>query len=542
MLLTIRFLDMPSAPLAISSQSRKKLKQFSFVGTNAETETDKENISSQPPLRDNQPDVPEAFSHSSQNEQVEPQNTCPQTPASKITLAALIGNTEDAFNCAHFDTTPEDHVSWQHGPRSSEPASSMHSTQRGKKRAMSSSPASCSQVEKLTHFSAQKEPLDLRNLERTLKTPQHDPATDLWARYSTAGLTKANGDNSALPIFALLMTSSPHTPNRTNCKDSGLQRSTSCGTEWPTSRKKRRKLDMVESHGQIRDIFESTKQDALLHKEPRHSRVELLVGRITNSMMRRQPTIVTGPSSSSPLPDRADVVMLPPASPSPKKRDQQEHSGPKSRFIDALDASDSSQSNQNLVVDDGSSSEFGDPDIDLNFLETIELTTTQTKMGDKITNGEVRNAPAEATVSGNVCKETDQLLHEKQPPSPARKKVAHMSQQESTRLSIPTLQESDDEFALDDDTAFATEMQDLAKRYDTQGSVPSVFATHPRVMQAQDFDSGIDSNMQRTSKNDGFENDFDDDDDDLWDEIRKKGFSPRRAAGVGSTSQVRVFY
>ena len=541
MLLKIRSLDMPSAPLAISSQSKKKLKQFSSIGTNAEIETNKENIYSHPLPQDNQPDAPETFSHSSQNGQVKPQNTCPQTPASKIPLAALIGNTEDAFNCAHFDTTPEDHVSWQHGPRSSEPASSMRSTQRGKKRARSSSPASCSQVEKSTHFSAQKEPLDLQNLEQSLKTPQHDPATDLWARYSTASLNKANGTNAALPTFVQLMTSSPQTPNTTNCKDSGLQRSISCGIEWPTSRKKRRKLDMVEAHGQMRDIFEFTKQEALLHKEPGHSRVELLVGRITDSMMRRQPTIVTGPSSSSPLPDRADVAMLPPASPSPEKMAQQEHSGPNSRPVHALDAPGASQSNQNIVVDDGSSSEFGDADIDLNFLETIELTTTETMMGDEITHGDVRDGPAAATVSGNVCKETDQLVHEKWPLSPARKNVAHISQQDSTRLSIPTLQESDDEFALDDDTAFATEMQDLAERYDTQDSVSSVFATYPRAMQAQDSDSGIDSNMQRTSTNDGFENDFDDD-DDLWDEIGKEGFSPRRAAGVGSTSQVRAFY
>ena len=542
MLLIHRFLDMPFAPLAISLQSRKKLNQFQLNETNAETEANKENTDSRPSLQHNQPDGPRVVPHSSQSVPVKSQITCPHTPASKIPLAALIVNAEDAFNCAHFDTTPEDHVSWQRGPRSSNPASSVRSTQRGKKRARSSSPASSSQIEKSNHFSAQKEPLDLQNLQKSLKTPQHDPATDLWARYSTASLAKAKDDNTASPPLAQFITSSPQTPNITDCRDTGLQRSISCGTEWPASKTKRRKLDAAEARGKMRDIFEASKHDPCFRDEHGHSRVELLVGKIKDSMLRKQSTIAPGPSSSSPLPDRSDVAKLPPTSPSPTKKAQQEYSLPETRPVHRLDVPGASQSNQSHIADDGGSSEFGDVDIDLDFIETMEMTTTQTILGKELVNGEAQNAPAAPDTAGAVSKETDQPIDQKQLSSSARNRGAHTSQQDSTRLHILTPQESDDEFALDDDNVFAAEMQDLAERYDTQDSAFSVCATRPQTKQVHDLDSGIDSNMQRVATNDEFENDFDDDDDDLWDEIGKESFSSQRVAGVGSTSQVRVFF
>src|ERR1700743_791330 len=143
---------MPSAPLAVSSQSSQNIKQFKFAETSAKTEADKENINSNLPLLDSRGNHSGRIRHSSQTAESKKQSIFPHTPASKIPLAALISNTEDAFNGAHFDTTPEDHVSWQHGPRSSDPASSERSTQRGKKRARSSSPASSSQIEKSIHF------------------------------------------------------------------------------------------------------------------------------------------------------------------------------------------------------------------------------------------------------------------------------------------------------------------------------------------------------------------------------------------------------
>jgi hypothetical protein len=528
-------LDMPSAPLAISSQSRQKLEQFLFA------EADKENIDSNLPLLNNRDSHSEIVRHSPRTAESKQQSIFPRTPASKIPIAALISNTEDAFNGANFDTTPEDHVSWQHGPRSSDPASSLRSTQRGKKRARSSSPASSSQIEKSNHFSAVIEPLDLQNLQQSLKTPQHDPATDLWARYSTANLAKANGDNAALPPFAQFI-SSPQTPDTTKSRDSVLQRSISCGIDWPTSKKKRRKLDTVEVCGRMRDIFECSKQDNLSHQAPGRSRVELLVGKIKESMLRKQSTFGRGPSSSSPLPDRADVAILQPVSPSPEQRAQQGLSGPEIRQVPASNILDENESDLDLITEDGGSSEFSGADLDLNFLETIEMTAAQMMSGKDVANGDAQDIPVAVHNIVTVDKRTDQVTREEELKYAREKDVIGVLRRASPRSKSAGQHESDDdEFAIEDDTAFATEMQDLADRYDTQGTISSACTIGSQKQQVHHLDSAIDSNMQRTSTDGGYENDFDDD-DDLWDEIGKQSFSPQRLAGVGSTSQVRVFF
>jgi len=139
-----------------------------------------------------------------------------------------------------------------------------------------------------------------------------------------------------------------------------------------------------------------------------------------------------------------------------------------------------------------------------------------------------------------VGKRTDQIAREEELKSSREKDVTGVRQRASPRSKFAGQHESDDdEFAIEDDTAFATEMQDLADQYDTQGTISSACTTGP---QARHLDSAIDSNMQRTSTDGGYENDFDDDDDDdLWDEIGKQSCSPQRLAGVGSTSQVRAF-
>ena len=534
---------MPSALPAVSSQSRQKLKQFQFVETSVETEADKENIDSNLPLLNNRDNPSEIIRHSSQTAESKEQTIFPRTPASKIPLAALISNTEDAFNGADFDTTPEDHVSWQHGPRSSDPVSSVRSTQRGKKRARSSSPASSSQIEKSIHFPTVREPLDLHNLQQSLKTPQHDPATDLWARYSMANPAKANGDNVALPPFAQFITSSPQTPDTTKSRDGVLQRSISCGIDWPTSKKKRRKLDTVEAYGRMRDILELSKQDNLSHQEPGRSRVELLVRKIKESMLRKQSMFGRGPSSSSPLPDRADAAILQPASPSPENRAQQGQSGPETRQMPATNVPGEDESDLDLITEDGGSSEFGDADLDLNFLETIEMTAAQIMSGKDVANGDAQDIPVVVHNAVAVGKQTDQIAREEEPKSSRKKDVTDVRQRASSRSKFAGQHESDDdEFAIEDDTAFATEMQDLADRYDIQGTISSACTTDPQKLQAHHLDSAIDSNMQRTSTDVGYENDFDDDDDDdLWDEIGKQSCSPQRLAGVGSTSQVRVF-
>ena len=187
--------------------------------------------------------------------------------------------------------------------------------------------------------------------------------------------------------------------------------------------------------------------------------------------------------------------------------------------------------------------EFGDADLDLNFLEAIEMTAAQIMSGKGGANGDAQDIPVVMHNAVAVGKRTDQIAREEGPKSSREKDVTGVRQRASPRSKFAGQHESDDdEFAIEDDTAFVTEMQDLADQYDTQGTISSTYTTSPQKLQAHHLDSAIDSNMQRTSTDGGYENDFDDDDDDdLWDEIGKQSCSPQRLAGVGSTSQVRAF-
>ncbi len=522
---------MPSAPLGTSSQSRKRAKEIQFAGRNAEQGDNKENIASDA----------ETTARASQTTNLERPKKPPRTPASKIPLADLIGNTEDIFNGAAFDATPEDHVFWQHGPRSSDPSSSLRSTQRGKKRARSSSPASSSQLEKSNHCSAQKEALDLQTLQQSLKTPQHDPASDLWARYATASLAK-NGEGPVLPPFAHLITSSPQTPSTTNSKDSGLRRSTSCGIEWPTSENKRRKITKREPFGPAKNIFESLKPEIPEHDKGEATRVQLLVEKLSESIMRKQYLKPTVPSSSSPLPDRTEVTHGPPASPLPARvtaQAQKEQPMQDSESEQIVEEASRSQHGLATIIEDGNSSEFGDADLDLDFLKTVELATSENiRLKFKVVEATV--GAASAIPDPHVVPGKIRAPHEEQSSVLSRSKDSgHCLTEPASVTNAMTEQLSDDDFGTGDDEDFATEMQGLVEKYDTQDTTISTGDAEARHSQIQHLDSGIDSNMQIWPTENDIENAFDDD-DDLWTEMGKS-LSPHRTAGVGSTSQVRAF-
>jgi DNA replication ATP-dependent helicase Dna2 len=532
---------MPSDPLATSSQSRQKLKQFQFANTSAEKEADRENIGPHPSLQDYQCDGPETLLRPSQNAQLKLQDICPHTPASKIPLAALIENTEDAFNGAHLDTTPEDHVSWQHGPRSSDPASSLRGTQRGKKRARSSSPASSSQLEKPSHFSVRNEPLDLQTLHQSLKTPYHDPVTDLWARYSTANLAKANGHNTTFPRFEQFISASPQTPNTTGSKEGGLQRSISCGIEWPTSRTKRRKLETPGTYGQPRDLFGTSKQDHASDAESGCSRVELLVGRIKESMQRKHTTFAKGPSSSSPLPDRASLAMHPPASPSPKKRAKGHVSAPNTGQLQGPNVLGPERSSYPLPAENESSSEFSDADLDIDFLENIEITATEMMSAKELISCEAQNSQVSPKGTVHVGERNNELCQPKYKSPSHQRNLRNAVKQASPTPKVILQQGSDDEFSIEDDAAFATDMQDLAERYDTQSPPFSACGPVRSAVDVHHLGPTFCSNLQRNSANDVCENNFDDD-DDLWDDMTIESFPQRQAAGAGSSSKVGTFH
>jgi len=521
---------MPSAPLAISSQSRKKLKAFLFDGRTDILDENKEN---KVPSRTNV-GKEQSKKHVSQHEDRHTDSVFPQTPATKIPLADLISNTEDAFNCAPLIATPNDHVLWQHGPRSSDPSTSFHSSQRDKKRARSSSPIS-SQLERSDHFPAKKDPLDLESIPRSLRTPQNDPTMDLWNRYTNDNATKSTKGDFTASVFANLMPSSPQTPSTTNSKDGGLRRTASCGLEWPMSKSKRQRIDNGESYGRTRDIFAASKRDILATDLPKTSRVSLLVEKIQESLARKPVAEIDGPSSSSPLPERNEK-MEELASPIPQ-RVQPMHT--------ILEGKGDST---NIFVDDAtsahrdnSSSEFGDDDLDFNFLESLEHVATQRMQQEAGPETATGNLAFDGETTRNRSSSINQQQRGQFPAMPVDSHSAYQSRssarsgQPETEIRCPerrdVLQQemSDDEFD-EDDATFTNELQDLAAQYDTQENIPATPSATP--MPKPNEAPTVCERVKDGEFDDGF-----DDDDELWKDMDENTVM-QQGPIVGSASQV----
>ena len=269
------------APAAASTQSRNKLRAFQF---------DQENV--KPPNGDGRDEVAEAGNgdapqtveqsqHTAQRDGYNNLKACPQTPVSRLPLAELIASGEDTNQ--RFNLTPVERVLWQ--TRDSEHGSSQETPAlpRSRKRACSSSPVSSSQKK-------YKTPGHVAALERFLKTPQADPASELWKRYSlNANSNKGLSPTRAIgqPFSQLMNTSSPETPARQligrECV--GLRRSFSCGAEWPTSAAKRRKIQHVTGHHEPA-VALVTSQEALNKSQASRSRLSLLVDKIQQGLAR----------------------------------------------------------------------------------------------------------------------------------------------------------------------------------------------------------------------------------------------------------------
>lgn len=413
---------------------------------------------------------------STQNKDNNPGKECPHTPANRIPLADLIRNAEDAIRPAlDKDITPDDHVYWQHGPRSSDPeAMSTANTPapRGKKRFQNSSPTNSPKND-----SAAKEPFDLQAFQKMLKTPQSDMATDLWNSYI--------GKNSELPatgahapLFSHLMASSPRTPNsaKSGRDSSGLRRSISCAVDWPTSNAKRRRID---SGNQANNAFARSKSAFVAGRKSNSSKIGLLVEKIQESLSKPSHEELSGPSSSSPLPERAGSMdELITSSPIQRAADFDMMGTPSKDAVRAnpdqrLDhANMRSMSNYDEQC---SSSEFGDDDLDQDFLDLADSTVNQHqtaepkvhKLPETSTRSVVNPLPASVSFGNHTAKPEDfrpgQVGKGNRIPAP----VSH---------SHPT-NDDNDEFDDDDDDEFAVGMEEILAQYDKRDTFPGAVAS-----------------------------------------------------------------
>ncbi|TPX20400.1 Tripartite DNA replication factor [Coccidioides immitis] len=482
-------------PLVISSVSKSKLNSFRYINTapashmsasNGDDESKTvgrldERGGSRPPVEAVERaalDINKENLHS-EGREVKPASSCPQTPAHRIPLADLISNTEDAFNQAPGKVlTPEDHVYWDHRSPSlkNKPRSSLCP---GKKRSHSSSP---------TRSPLNKDvPAELRPTGSLMKTPQHDIAADLWSKYVGKGNEIPGGD---LPKFHFSqLASSPQTPapqSRSARDGSGLRRANSCNTDWPTSNTKRRRLDYDQQRtNNIRDGFTRSRTSLLASDRSKSSKINLLVEKIQDTLLKYPKDDPTAPSSSSPLPDRSDNTddgcpMSPPKeSIQNQPIDTPSKCAPSLRYErQPVEANIDSDSQEKFDVP-GASSEFGDDDLDRDFLELA--VASPKKLFPLCTDKPKANEPVKKV-------EDIPTLHPTNPPPHSMdEKVSHI---------IDEFNDNDDE--LDDG------LEEIMAQYDSKALSAGQTTSDERIM--QDLGPGKSTNG-KTNGEDEMKND-----------------------------------
>ncbi|KAF9895416.1 Tripartite DNA replication factor [Aspergillus nanangensis] len=358
----------------ISSNSRSKLHAFRYNskdGTSPEkpptvkatpnaAHTNKENQSSwlngviKPAPSDSSGEDPAAETTGLQQGK-----ECPQTPGNRLPLADLIGNTEDVLRRdTGPELSPEDYVIWQHVPPSSNPDPSQTPATTGRKRRRHSSSPTSSPLAGNSK-NGMKESFDLQSFQAVLKTPQNDLAADLWNNY--VGKVTDNGNRELpQPRFTNLLPSSPHTPAsaRISRESSGLRRSNSCNAEWPSAKAKRRRID-VNNSSTSRGIFSRSRSNVIDSGKMDSSKINHLVETIEKSLRRAQPRAGYSPASlQKPAPQSR--------SKSPVKAGDAHRSRTKQTHVPSHDVG-----SETLEKEMKSSSDYGDDDLDLDFLDLV---------------------------------------------------------------------------------------------------------------------------------------------------------------------------
>ena len=474
------------APIAASSQSKSKLRAFQYDERNDYTaptamQTEKENQN--PELVATTPKMDPPSLSLSQRSATKDIRDCPQTPLGRLPLTELLASGDDSSR-QHLSLTPIERVLWDNSPVSSELS---QSRKKGRKRAYSSSPASSSQNDTSHHFTSKKPQVDLEALQKALKTPKVDPAEDLWSRYSLNKGTAERLSPTApanLAFTQLVHSSSPQTPaSHLQSKDGlGLRRSLSC-IEWPTSAAKRRKLQrsgiFKDSDGRL-TTFEGAVD---IREESRLSRVSYLVEKIHNGLTRAPVT----EESSSPEPARSSPVMwktnVSPRRPSSPSQGQTAIDD----VVTVLSQTAVAQKEPTLlplvlsaeeIADfeeaDGSS-DFGDDDLDLEIIETMDSTLKTFPPVDQaaasLERGYVHLGDPGA-VTTVVPKEHLQNLYQHGSAQATLGKFERLSQMsfpsEIASSPAPAAPSKHDEFDEGEDEVSAADLENVFAQYDTQ--------------------------------------------------------------------------
>jgi len=306
-----------------------------------------------------------AFQLSSQQGNANQKINPPTTPAGRLALPDLIGMV-DVQNVEQ-EISPDERIMWDHDANPIHSSTSSYGAlRRVKKRARSSSPTS-SPAHTSSHFSARNEAFGLQHLNLTLKTPQADPANDLWGRYGL-NVEPATAEGPPLPGLAHIMyTSSPQSSKEgilfrgEGSLRKSIGRSNSCGTDWP----KRRKLVTADEES-LDDVF----TESFSAGPSKLSLVSALLGKVQDGFSSTgRPNRTMQPSSSSPI---GKTAFLEESSPLRQMAHQQASclDGVQCPGISPLTTNVEPADAANRLQEDSDSSDYGDFD-DEAFEESI---------------------------------------------------------------------------------------------------------------------------------------------------------------------------
>lgn len=296
-------------PKPVSAETKSKLDAFAFKKGSSKNNSTKVTDKADPPQGQ---DVGE----DGETESVKASPIEPHTPAPRLALSDLMSLAEPESPLVDIDSAvPEEKIAWQPSPRSTPFPATQRSAGKRKsgrsKRASSSSPISSPRHLETPIPSRTKQPFDLNTLGRNLKTPNADPASDLWTRYSSTNISAQ--ELPSLPAINRLFTQNTD-QRRPGRSPLGLRRAHTCGAELPRSKIKRRRLDEME----LDEPAEARERSSAAGSGTGHSklsRVSKLVGQMHANLSSRPFVDFDNISSSSPLPSKSDRDYDPPSSP-----------------------------------------------------------------------------------------------------------------------------------------------------------------------------------------------------------------------------------
>lgn len=419
-----------------STQTRTKLRAFQ-LDTALPLDPEKENRLEAPAQADSTPKASKVASDTEGAFETPrlPQGRSfppPSTPGARLPLSDLVGNTDDTSRHAALAViSPEEQLYWRGSQPTNTPV-----PRANRKRARSSSPAGPSQDE--SRLSARKP---------GLTTPQADPATELWTRYTSRKTPTVN--KKSVAFAHLINESSPRSAAAAVGSVNGLRRWASCGVEFPVSTKKRRRTHGIfqEEQEDLDDhvYAAAPSSDSVMQGQTSTTNLASIVQRMKESISNSQDQ---APSSSSPLPDTGYASAAFPESPlkrhSPnfrvdKQTPESLHANNRLQDdvlpgeIDSAEAYSQDQPEQEQQQTSPSSDEFGEVDFDTDMADVANAGTLQTELS-AASHVHTTTPPVESAASAAVH-------------------------------ALPA--DSEDEFGIeDDDDVFAADLEQVASLFD----------------------------------------------------------------------------